>query len=341
MNKTIKGKRVLLMVYPFFHYGQAIYSQLQRQGADVHLIYNRFEIESFRSSMNWVATLFNRIKNPFFKRKFTNQVIAQTKGRCYDYLIAIGGFTAQRRLIKRLRSDNPQLLTRIFFWDSFVYWRFGHMRKWFDKSFSFDPVDCARYKDLVYLPDFYLGQQSKVADPMYEVSHIGSAHLFARERIVILDKLKTELDALNISNFLMVFEPNQPNSLKIRVRSWSDYRWCQYRRIIKQYRLSSVMCNQRMEYAKVVEIETQSRCIIDIPSTKQAGITIRSLEALAAGKKLITTNVHIQQQAFYNPANIAILDPKNPHIDADFLSSESRPVDISYLRLDNWLKNLF
>lgn len=52
MADTFQGKKVLLMVFPFFDYGNAIATALEDLGADVHLIYNRFEVESFRSSMH-------------------------------------------------------------------------------------------------------------------------------------------------------------------------------------------------------------------------------------------------------------------------------------------------
>ena len=88
------------------------------------------------------------------------------------------------------------------------------------------------------------------------------------------------------------------------------------------------------------KIQSQSKVLLDINHKNRQGMTINAITALAQGQKLITTNVRIKNEAFYNPNMIYIMDEKNPHIDLDFFEKPSEPIDFSELRLDNWLKHI-
>ena len=54
------------------------------------------------------------------------------------------------------------------------------------------------------------------------------------------------------------------------------------------------------------EIYSRSSIILDKVYPNQQGLTMRTLESIGAGKKLITTNKSIQHYDFYNTNNIAI-----------------------------------
>jgi len=85
-------------------------------------------------------------------------------------------------------------------------------------------------------------------------------------------------------------------------------------------------------------IESNSRCIINVLIDGQHGHTIRALNAIASGQKLITTDKSFQYESFFNPNNISIIDIENPYISKEFLEKDIIDVDISYLKLVNWLK---
>ncbi len=59
-------------------------------------------------------------------------------------------------------------------------------------------------------------------------------------------------------------------------------------------------------YSEVDKIISESNCILDCEVTKNAGITIRPLEALYKRKKLITNNKNILYEDFYSSNNIFI-----------------------------------
>lgn len=77
--------------------------------------------------------------------------------------------------------------------------------------------------------------------------------------------------------------------------------------------------NERLTYKKVVEEISKSRIIVDIQSVGQDGFTLRPIEALIYGKKLITNNSKIRNYDFYNPNNIYIIDGDNPYSLSEFI----------------------
>ena len=87
----------------------------------------------------------------------------------------------------------------------------------------------------------------------------------------------------------------------------------------------------------------RSRIIVDIERPVQRGYTIRTLEGLAAGRKVITTNSEVANADFYNSCNIAIVDRKNPSISAEFLRTQFKPLTAAmryYYSLDGWLDDV-
>lgn len=54
-----------------------------------------------------------------------------------------------------------------------------------------------------------------------------------------------------------------------------------------------------------------TRCVVEVVQEKQTGLSLRALEALFFGKKLITTNPAIVRAEFYRPENICALALEN------------------------------
>ena len=81
-----------------------------------------------------------------------------------------------------------------------------------------------------------------------------------------------------------------------------------------------------------------------MPFASQAGLSIRTFEALAAHTKMITTNPRIKEYDFYSPENVLIIDRKNPVIDPEFIDKPYRPlraeIEEKY-SISSWVKTLF
>lgn len=75
-----------------------------------------------------------------------------------------------------------------------------------------------------------------------------------------------------------------------------------------------------ISYEEVLEYDTKSRAILNITMENQEGITMRDLEAVAIGIKLITTNKNIVNKDLYNRNNVFILGVDNLQNLPEFLN---------------------
>ena len=97
--------------------------------------------------------------------------------------------------------------------------------------------------------------------------------------------------------YFIGFEKNRAEILGKLKEKLKDYRCC-----FKVIHHSS----ECIPYAQNIDNIKKARCIIEIVQKGQEGITLRPLEAIACGKKLLTNNTNIQQFDFYTPQNIFI-----------------------------------
>lgn len=95
-----------------------------------------------------------------------------------------------------------------------------------------------------------------------------------------------------------------------------------------------------LPYRKVIDYVKESDILLDYYIYPETGLSLRAMEALFFGKKLITNNLEILESDFYNPANIYVLD-RDARSLREFIDCPLEPVDPAirdrYL-LSNWLK---
>lgn len=96
--------------------------------------------------------------------------------------------------------------------------------------------------------------------------------------------------------------------------------------------------NQRykdlIEYNKPITYQEEqmyaynTKCIVEIVKCGQAGITLRTCEAIAFNKKLLTNNTSIKNLPFYDPRYMSVFETTKD-IDIDFIR-DNRKVDYKY-----------
>ena len=101
--------------------------------------------------------------------------------------------------------------------------------------------------------------------------------------------------------------------------------------IVKKYKLGISFYLGKKSYKENLRQVNRSKYIIDIVQEEQVGLTLRALESLFYGRKLITNNSNISNYNFYNPNNILILDTSY-EIPEGFINSNYEPVGEELLR---------
>jgi hypothetical protein len=92
------------------------------------------------------------------------------------------------------------------------------------------------------------------------------------------------------------------------------------------------------------EVVSRSSAILDVQHPEQGGLTIRTLESLALGFKVVTTDPTIREYEFFDPKQILVIDRHDPEVDTAFLNKpndfEVHP-KIRELELTPWLGKVF
>jgi glycosyltransferase involved in cell wall biosynthesis len=95
--------------------------------------------------------------------------------------------------------------------------------------------------------------------------------------------------------------------------------------------------------AAVQKIFFESKAVVDVEHPKQRGLTMRTIETIGSGTKLVTTNAAVRDYDFYDPSNVCIVDRTNPVVDQAFLDAPYAalpPAVYNRYRLSQWLRDV-
>lgn len=82
-----------------------------------------------------------------------------------------------------------------------------------------------------------------------------------------------------------------------------------------------IVYNKYLPYEKVLELNSMSRCILEITQTNETGTTLRLFESIAYKKKLLIDNEKIVKNPLFDDKNMKIFKD-NESVDVDFIRSE-------------------
>lgn len=345
MIDNITGKNILLICFPFFGYDKAMRDELYRLGAKyVHLKEARYFAGSPIDDEFW-HPVYRGIQfyfqKPNARTNWTEEFKKEIENIHFDVLLVIENTCFKKSFIPYLKSINPNIKTIWFLWDTFET-----QQKWhrdyiplFDKVYTFDRDDAKKY-NLEYYPDFYIDYKGG-DNHKYDICFIGSA--FGTKtlyRVKMTKQLQQQCDKLGLKSFFYIRYydyPVQKNPLKKLITNIFPN---EHKRVMQAYKSEPYMHENPMPLEECNNVMQNSDIIVDMNHPNRQGMTINAITAIATGKKLITTNRRIVKEEFYNPNNILIVDEQHPVIPAEFITSKVEPVNVTYLRMDNWLKHV-
>ena len=232
-------------------------------------------------------------------------------------------------LLEEFLKGQKRAIKILYLWDDVARVKnFDRIKKLFNRIMSFDLCDCQQY-GFEFLPTFYLDDYKyKNEEKQYDFFMVGALH---SDRIDVLEKILA----------------NYPRD---------QYRWnvklVAGRESIVLAKLKGkiglktpfYISSKRISAKDSAELLKRSRIVIDIQMPGQSGLTLRSIESLAAHAKMITTNENVEKYDFYCGNNICIIDRNNPIIDPEFVDSDymNLPEEIlGRYSIHNWVKRLF
>ena len=310
----------------FFGYENEIRADLERQGAIVDWLPDRpFDSPALKAltklSPSWAL--------PFADYYYQNLLLS-FDSQSYSRIFVVNGQTLSYKFLSKLRSSYPAAEVILYMWDS-IKNRPNIVKNLslFDKAFSFDAESVKDYgfdhRPLFFSPGF----KPSTTSPNYQLSFIGTAH---SDRYEVISKVKDILPVGMYTFFYLYLQaPWVFNAYKLTKSSFRGAKKIDFN-------------FKSLDKTMVQSIFSKSFAILDVEHPHQTGLTMRTLEAFGAHKKLVTTNQDIEGYDFYSPNNICIIDRKKAVIPKSFFDTEFTPPPPSiYERysLRGWLNEIF
>ena len=311
MLNDLANKNILFVAPSFFGYGQEIKQELEKQGAQVDLLLDR----PFKSSFMKGMTTINRQMVMGIAKQYYQKKLMEYARSHYDLVFVINGQTLSPQILSQWRQAFPRAQFVLYVWDSIKNRQTIQKNfEFFDCCFSFDKND-ADFFGLNFHPLFFSRgfQNTRPQNTSsYDVSFVGTAHT---NRYAVVSTI-SQLFSKNIRFYKYLY-------LQAK---WVYFYYKATNPTFRSSTMNEFVFNP-LDKEMVQKIFFQSTSILDIEHPLQTGLTIRSLEALGAKKKLITTNKNIIDYDFYNSENILVLDRNAPKIREEFFYEPYKEVD--------------
>ena len=327
---NLRGKNVLMFCAEFFGYREQMTQALRDLGCNVDLYDERPKNDVLTKTM--VRYNIGLIRPSL--RKYYRQIIAQNQGKRYDYVFVVKGEAINEEILSLLRCAYPEAKFILYLWDSVSNIPdCANRLRLYDRALTFDPVDAKQYA-MVLRPLFFGKEYEAAQEPAgtytYDVAFIGTAH---SDRPRIVKMLEAQCEARGGACFHYLFLPHKLVYLYNKVLNRN------YRRVRKGDIHFTPISSQQIR-----EVYQKSRCILDVEHKAQRGLTMRTIEMVGMGKKLITTNQSVRDYDFYDPRNICVIDRENPVVDEAFWRQAYAPLPPDILRrysLQAFLEDIF
>jgi len=262
--------RILLFAPAFYDYHHHIVRELERRGHEVRFFAERPDRWIYSPAKKLPA----RWRRAVFDR-YLRSVLRDTEGEHFDRVLLIRGEIVAPWFVQALRQRQPDARFVMYQWDSYRVTDFRPLLPLFDAVASFDSVD-SRELGIGYLPLFHIPQyrlSDAPAQPDWDLVFVGSFH-DARYRALLDIREHCRQRGIRLRHYLYL-APVDYLKLKLLSRQPPAREDVEFR---------------KLDQATVVALYRNASGILDIENNKQTGLTMRSFEALATGRLLVTTN---------------------------------------------------
>jgi hypothetical protein len=312
--------RILYIGIDFYDYAARISGAFERLGHTVD--FRAIEDRGFaaKSAKKLAGGLYTQRL-----RAYHRALIEESRAQRYDIVLFIQVHQFAHDELEALRAAQPQARFVLYNWDSLTTHDYRPYLRHFDHVATFDPEDARAVAGVAYLPLFAIPrffEIDRAREPetdLYFIGAIGSMHRFDA-----LARLHAFCDGAGLStHFHLVCSP------LVKARLWRTGR-----------KLPGVT-GQPIDFEAIIAILQNARATFDFANHRQSGYTMRLIENMCAGVKIVTENPRIVTERFYREDRFLLIDGEDFSGVPEFLA---RPItsqlDVREFHVDNWARAL-
>lgn len=328
MSKVSK-KNIAFITPEFFGIEKSLINAMEAEGHKVLWFDERSVKSSFARAINSVSSIFFRQYSERYYKKIISSISIQL-----DFIIIVKGEMVSEKTIKRFRETFPKAELILYLWDPIKNIK-GILPKikLYDRVISFEPKDCKKY-GLEFRPLFTDiekkdGEFQTQSKDKYKISFYGTMY---GDRFYIVYLMREYCKRNNISFYSFCYLRGKFMSLYYYITNKG------FRKLGKD----SISFKAKTS-SEISEILDSTEIILDVNDKYQEGLTLRTLETLYNGKKMITTNADIINYDFYNKKNILVIKRNEIVIPKEFLNSKYESIPNEVLEkytAKGWVKDV-
>lgn len=323
---SLAGKKILLLYARFFGYDKIVKEKLESLGAVVDLYDARANISTVEKAIKKVDSRYYYKK----QRKFHHNIQQENKGKKYDFIFS--NENIEEVTLKNYRKVFPEA-TMVLYLDDSVANMIGVDKNFhcYDRVLTFDKADSEKY-DVNFRPlffgDSFKQLKEKNLSKKYDICFVGTCH---SDRLAIISKIMKDY-------------PNYRYFFHCYLQSWFMYYYYAFKDVEYRKKSKRFFKYDQISMNQVAQAMAYSDSILDIQHPKQTGLTMRTIETLGLGKKIITTNSDIRNYDFYNEHNVLVVDREKPIIPESFIKDIYKPLSVELYHkysIAGWIEDVF
>lgn len=311
--------RVLYIGLDYYHYPKMICQEMENIGYEVDF----YPIEP-RSFFYKASRYLAKKSYKDNLDKYHQKIIKQTRATHYEKVFFITSHFMSIENLEALKKVHSAAQFIAYHWDNISQYNYLKTIPFFEKVYSFDRDDCEKH-GFNYLPLFASGNYSKVIQdnvlPNVDIYTVGS--IVQPERYILVNEFREFCMENNIT-FYFYLKVTPVTFLRLLMKG------------IIPKNVSFTSINTK----KLQSVIARSRAVLDVTNHKQSGLTMRVIENIYIGKKVVTTNENIKFESFYSSKQVFILPVEKFDVFQSFLENEYIPMKFSELSINSWIKKV-
>lgn len=323
--KSIENKNILFISPEFFGIDKSIKRVLKEMGANVFWVDERSVKSSFTRALNSISSqLFYFQSNNYYKK-----IVLSIECKI-DIILVIKGEMITKKTIKLIRERFPKAELLLYLYDPIKNIK-GILRKTklYDRVISFEPDDCKKY-GFEFRALFCDIEKAGKMKKKYDICFYGTMY---GDRFQIVQQMHDICKKDKIEFYSFCF---------LRGKFMAVYYWI-VNAAFRKMGIRSISFEPKSS-EEIAELVYSSDVILDVNDVRQHGLTIRTLETLLSGKKMITTNSDIIEYDFYNPNNIYVIQRNKIELPHAFFKTEYEEIEATILAkytAEGWVRDVF
>ena len=329
MQGLLRNKNILIIMPKFFGYDEFIKKELENMSASVEIIYENMDEVNwlYRAAYVYFPKYRDNLMQKYYEKKFK-----YFQKNFFDYVLVIRGESLLIESIKNLKTFQKKAYFIMYQWDSMNNNQNAkNIAGLFDKVLTFDMKDAEKYQ-WEYRPLFFCNKNMKQwKEKKYDFMYVCSLH---SERVKMYRQLANIIKEYHLSGYLRVFS------------KWTRFfkqKYLKHNPAFTKIKVSQ-MNFKPLDLAQMQDLYADTKVVVDFTHPNQNGLTMRTIESIGAGCKLLTNNINIKRTSMYNPNNIYVYQNNFDNIAKDFWEKPYEPLEkekYEYYSLRGWIKDVF